>query len=334
MKRLKFIIGGLVVAGLGGILLLLVLARSSSPQQPTTPLSLAAAGGDAAQIRTLIAQGADVNARDKDGLTALMWAARKGDTEAARVLIDARADLNVRDCVSAGWTPLMHAIHKNQNDLARLLIERGADVNATTGDCREGKVQGGQTALTYAAANDNAEIVRALLDRGATPYGMHGAKSALSYAVAGTLDIGDLGNGKCPTETVKALLERAPDLNLQGDIWDRKSIFIAKRKGCTELVALLEKRRSMPSVNQGGSRLGSHLVKVSPACWTNESSSSMGSKHSFTCGDTTVVIDGEKLSVNGRSYGTLKQGDTVEVEGSKVRVNATEIAANGMVASK
>jgi hypothetical protein len=263
-----------------------------------------------------------------------MWAARKGHTEIARALVEARADMNVRDCASAGWTPLMHAIHKNQNELARLLIERGADVNAQAGDCRERKIEGGKTALAYAAANDNPEIVRALLARGANPYGMHGAKSALSYAVAGSLDVDNLGNGKCPNETVKALLERAPDLNLQGDIWDHKAVFIAKQKGCTQLVALLERHRSLPGVNQGGSRLGSHLVKVSPACWSNESSSSMGSKHSFTCGDTTVVIDAEKLTVNGQSYGTLKQGDTVAVEGGKVRVNATEVAASGMVASR
>ncbi|HEX8636033.1 MAG TPA: ankyrin repeat domain-containing protein [Pyrinomonadaceae bacterium] len=332
MKHLGVIIGSLVVVGLGGVLLWLVFARS--PRQPTTPLSLAANGGDGAQIKKLVAQGTDVNARDEAGLTALIWAARKGNTEAARLLIDARADLNARDCASVGWTPLMHAIHKNQNDVARLLIERGADLNARAGDCREGTDAGGKTALDYAAANDNAEIVKALLARGASPYGTHGTKSALSHAVAGTLDIDHLAGGKCPTETVKALLERAPDLNLQGDIWDHKAMFIARQKGCAELVALLERHRSMPGVNQGASRLGSHLVKVSPACWTNEGSSSEGGKHRFTCGDTTVVIDGEQLGVNGRSYGTLRQGDTVDVAQGKVRVNDKEIAASGMVASK
>jgi len=129
MKLISFIVVSLSVACLGAMLLLHVITRS--PQQPTVPLSHAAVQGDAPQIRKLIAQGTDVNARDKDGLTPLMWAARKGHTEIARALVEAGADMNVRDCASAGWTPLMHAIHKNQNDLARLLIERGADVNAT-----------------------------------------------------------------------------------------------------------------------------------------------------------------------------------------------------------
>ena len=321
----------LITAGLSACLLLTLAACQS--HHPSTALTIAAERGDTEQVRKLIAAGADVNEKDRSGYTALMWAARKGHTEIARALVEARADMNVRDCASAGWTPLMHAIHKNQNELARLLIERGADVHAAAGDCRERKIEGGKTALAYAAANDNAELVKVLLARGANPYGMHGADSALSYAIAGTLDVDHLGDGKCPTETVKALLERAPDLNLRGDIWDRKSVFIAKQKGCTELVALLERHQSMPGINQGGSRLGSHLVKVSPACWTNESSSSDKGTHRFSCGDTTVVIDQEKLTVNGQSYGTLQQGDTVEVGGGKVRVNDREVAANGLVAS-
>jgi len=312
---------------------LMFLMLAGCTRLPTTALTIAAERGDAAEVRRLIAAGANVNEKDEAGYTALMWAARKGNMEIARALVEARADVNVRDCASAGWTPLMHAIHKNQNDLARLLIERGADVNAAAGDCREHKAEGGKTALAYAAANDNAEIVKALLARGASPYGMHGAESALSYAVAGTLDIDHLMDGKCPTETVKALLERAPDLNLRGDIWNRKAIFIAKQKGCTEFVALLEKHGSMLGFNQSGSRLGSHLVKVSPACRTQESSSSENGKHRFSCGNTTVNIDQERLMVNDRNYGTLKPGDTVEVENGRVMINTKEMPTSATVAS-
>ncbi|MDQ1613358.1 MAG: uncharacterized protein QOG00_3289 [Pyrinomonadaceae bacterium] len=326
MKRRNRIIAGLIAC-------LLLTVSACKNHHPSTALTIAAEHGDAAQVKQLIAAGADVNERDQSGYTALMWAARNGNTEVARTLVEARADLNVRDCASTGWTPLMHAIHKNQNDVGRLLIERGADVNAPAGDCRASNNEGGMTALSYAAANDNAQIVQALLAKGANPYGMHGAESALTYAVSGTLDIDHLGDSKCPTETVKALLERAPDLSLQGDLWDRKAIFIARQKGCTELLSMLEKRKSMLGLNQGGTRLGSHLVKVSPACWTYERSSSEQGKHNFNCGDTTVTIDGERLTVNGQSYGTLNQGDTVEVEHGKVRVNSTEVAASGMVAS-
>jgi ankyrin repeat protein len=312
---------------------LMLLMLAGCTRLPTTALTIAAERGDAAKVRKLIAAGANVNEKDEAGYTALMWAARKGNMEIARALVEARADLNVRDCASAGWTPLMHAIHKNQNDLAHLLIERGADVNATAGDCREHQAEGGKTALAYAAANDNAEIVKALLVRGANPYGMHGADSALSYAVAGTLDIDHLMDGKCPTETVKALLERAPDLNLRGDIWNRKAIFIAKQKGCTEFVALLEKHGSMLGFNQGGSRLGSHLVKVSPACGTEEKSASDNGRHHFSCGNTTIVIDQERLTVNGQSYGALQPKRYGGGRRRQGLVNFTERPAVAAVAS-
>lgn len=321
----------LIVASLSACLLLTLAACQS--HRPSTALTVAAERGDAAQVKKLIAEGADVNEKDRMGYTALTWAARNGSMEVAKALIEARADMNARDCAKNGWTPLMHAIHKNNNEMAGLFIERGADVNAKAGDCRERTIENGKTALAYAAGENNAQIVRALLAKGANPYGMHGSSSVLSDAVAAAMHSDLPDDKKCPTETVKALLERAPDLSMQGDMWDRATIFFARHKGCTELVDMLEKRRSMLSFNQGGSRLGSHFVKVSPACWTNESSSSEGGKHRFSCGDTTVVIEDEKLSVNGQSYGALKQGDTVEVEGGKVRVNAKEVAASGMVAS-
>ncbi len=315
----------LIIASLSVSLLLTVSACQS--HHPSTALTIAAERGDAVHVRLLIATGVDLNERDKSGYTALMWAARNGDAEVAKALIEARADMNARDCATNGWTPLIHAIHKNQNEVARLLIDRSADVNAKAGSCTETTVDNGATALLHAAGNDNTEIVRALLAKGANPYGMHGSSSVLSTAVAGAFDLDRLTQDKCPTETVKVLLERAPDLNLQGDIWDRKAVFFAKQKGCTELIDLLEKRKSMLAFNQGGSRLGTHLVKVSPACWTNESSSTENGKHKFSCGDTTVLIEQEKLTVNGQNYGILKQGDTVEVEHGKVTIVPKETPA-------
>ena len=41
----------------------------------------------------------------------------------------------------------------------------------------------------------------------------------------------------------------------------------------------------------------------------------------FTCGDTKVVINENRLTVNDKSYGTLSEGDHVAVDYGKVRVN-------------
>ncbi|HEY0097521.1 MAG TPA: ankyrin repeat domain-containing protein [Pyrinomonadaceae bacterium] len=245
MKGGNLIAGILIVVSLWAVTVWFVFASGIADRhEPTTPLTVAAERGDAAQVRKLIAGGADLNERDDSGYTSLVWAARNGNTEVAEALIEARADLNARDCAANGWTPLIHAIHKNNNEMARLLIERGADVNAKAGKCTEKTIESGATALLHAAGEDNTEIVRALLAKGADPYAEYDKANALSKAVAGAMDFSRPDDKQCPTETVKTLLESAPELTTKRSVWDRKSVFIARHKGCTELVSLLEQRKS------------------------------------------------------------------------------------------
>jgi ankyrin repeat protein len=244
MKGKNLIAGTLIVLSLWAVTVWLVFGSGlMSSHQPTTQLTVAAERGDAAQVRKLIAAGADLNERDQTGYTALVWAARNGSTDVAKVLIEARADMNARDCATNGWTPLIHAIHKNNNEMARLLIDRGADVNARAGKCTENSIEQGATALHHAAAEDNTEIVRALLARGADPYADYDSANALSKAIAGVIDFTRPDDKQCPTETVKALLDHAPDLTTKRTVWDRKAVFVARHRGCAELVNLLEQRK-------------------------------------------------------------------------------------------
>jgi ankyrin repeat protein len=70
-----------------------LLARGAAVNRPGwAPLHYAAAGGDPAITRLLIARGADVNARAVAGFTPLMMAAREGQEEAVEVLLRAGAD--------------------------------------------------------------------------------------------------------------------------------------------------------------------------------------------------------------------------------------------------
>jgi ankyrin repeat protein len=55
------------------------------------PLIEAASMGDTEKVQTLLAQGADVNAKDSRGCTALMWAKREGHKEIVRILKEAGA---------------------------------------------------------------------------------------------------------------------------------------------------------------------------------------------------------------------------------------------------
>ena len=74
-----------------------------------TPLMLAASEGFAAQVRTLINYGADINAQDRLGRTPLMHALDSGLDVLTKVqlLLDAGADIRIKD--SKGWMALDHA---------------------------------------------------------------------------------------------------------------------------------------------------------------------------------------------------------------------------------
>jgi hypothetical protein len=242
-KRLLIAVAFAVVALALGVAVVGYLHRE---RPASTPLARAAQAGDAASVAALVARGADVNARDAEGYTPLAYAARVGDGAALKSLIDAKADPNARDCASQGWTPLIHAIHKSQNDAARLLVERGADVNERAGNCAESKVESGMTPLMFAAMYDDTELVKLLLERGADARATDGDNNALSYAVAGgslgrLADIDRAAAHPCPVETVKLLLERAPDLNVQRSVIDHAVLYVVKKK-CPEVARLLEDR--------------------------------------------------------------------------------------------
>ena len=68
-----------------------------------TPLMLAAFRGDLPATRRLLASGADVNARDKDGMTALMFASHEGHPTVVRELLRHGANIYAR--AKNGWTP-------------------------------------------------------------------------------------------------------------------------------------------------------------------------------------------------------------------------------------
>ena len=85
----------------------------------------AVARGDAAVIRDLLARGADPDARDRHGQTALMRAARQGHAELVRALIEAGAALDV--AAKYGLSALMLAAVNGREETARALARAGAD---------------------------------------------------------------------------------------------------------------------------------------------------------------------------------------------------------------
>jgi ankyrin repeat protein len=108
-------------------------------------------------VARLIGGGADVNAPDEDGSTALAWAVVRGSAEAVELLLKAGADPNLANELGIG--PLYLAIDNGFVSLARRLLNGGADSNLAR--------ENGETPLMAAARRGQVETVRALLRHGA-----------------------------------------------------------------------------------------------------------------------------------------------------------------------
>lgn len=199
-----------------------------------TPLHEAAKCGDLELVRTLIEQGADLDATDSSKLTPFLvawigahdniatllldhgastnpWreftplhiAAAIGDMELIRKLLSYNADLNASD--ENANTPLRYVAYKgrkrgNMVEVATLLIDRGANLNAQNND--------GSTLLHEAVFTGMEGLVSLLLDKGADlDLGNKNGATPLHIATA---------NGK--VNFVKMLLDRGaePDIGCGG----------------------------------------------------------------------------------------------------------------------
>lgn len=112
-------------------------------------------------MKLLLELGADPNICDKFNGSALMDIACSGNAETARLLIEAGANVNNREWF--GRTSLMWAAERH-SDIVRILLDAGADVslNSLKSAC-------GLTALHYAVMNGNEDSAIMLLDAGADP---------------------------------------------------------------------------------------------------------------------------------------------------------------------
>ena len=81
-------------------------------------------------VRTLLAKGAEVNAKTRAGLTPLMLATLRGKPDVVQALLANGADVNAT--TNSGVTALMLVSMLGHADVLEMLLAHGADVNAKT----------------------------------------------------------------------------------------------------------------------------------------------------------------------------------------------------------
>lgn len=145
-------------------------------------LDLAAGEGHARIVREFMRRGADANASDSQGNTALHRAAFTNKAAAIDALAEAGADVEATDV--AGWTPLHDAAAEGSSDAVLALTRNGANPNRLDLE--------GRSPLHLAAEHGHLQAVEHLLAAGAEAGVRFGNSecSALDFAaVGGHLDV-------------------------------------------------------------------------------------------------------------------------------------------------
>jgi hypothetical protein len=144
------------------LLLSFGLSTDVAWSQAKKDLNQAAVDGELDRVKSLVSGGADVNSKNRMGMTPLVVAAMNSRTAVCEFLVASGADLNAKD--GQGRTALYFAVDRNNKELAELLLKKGADVNIATG--------AGENAFSLAKkkrnADGNTEIVDLLAKSGAT----------------------------------------------------------------------------------------------------------------------------------------------------------------------
>jgi uncharacterized protein len=166
----------------------------------------------AGMVASLIVAGADVNAADQDGNTALMLAAQETSAEAMQLLLSSGADIHAAN--DSGQNALFAAAQAGQVCMMELLVQHGLSITAFDNK--------GITLLMTAAVNGHKPAAEWLLQRGVPVDAVDSLGcSALHHACLGSCDHAAM---------VELLLASAADVHKRSE-YHQTPLFVAASRG-------------------------------------------------------------------------------------------------------
>ena len=216
-----------------------VASARSAEATSKAPVAEATMKRDTAAVQALLKSGADVNAAQGDGMTALHWAARNGDLDLAQMLLYAGANVKAATRLG-GYTPLLMAADQGHAAVIAALVAGGADVKAANAL--------GTTPLMLAAASGNPQAVTILVENGAEIEAKENTfgQTPLMFAASHNR-----------TEAISALIKAGANLkatskvNNVGNLSGREQEFLAQASGSGNQAGGNGQSRGGPAVDPG-----------------------------------------------------------------------------------
>lgn len=196
-------------------------AKQAYEEAETPAVVEAASAGDLDAVAQALAAGADMNATDREGRTALVYAAGKAHQEVLDLLLAKGADVEKPD--PDGWTPLMFAGNNGHPGCMKALVAKGAKVTSF--------------AMLASAQGGNPATVDVLLDAGLDPSVRHESGGWCGiYAATKSQD----------AAMVAHLLSKGakPDVATDGG-WT--ALMVAAKEGNEEIASLLLEKGADPN---------------------------------------------------------------------------------------
>lgn len=188
-----------ILKGALGLPLIAAPFTAAGKAMNATQLHDAAGRNDAARVSRLLAEGAEIDARDDRGATAPLVATHANAVDAARVLIEAGADVNAKDGIND--SPYLYAGARGHLEILKMTLAHGADLKSTN--------RYGGTALIPASERGHVETVRTLIEAGSEVDHVNNLNwTALLEAII----LGD--GGPRHRQIVALLVEAGADVNL------------------------------------------------------------------------------------------------------------------------